>query len=137
MFIKHFTIHACWLFCLLSTALFAQPGNDQCANAIAVSVGSSVNGSNTGATTTNDPRPNCGVYSYRCGFGHCDTYANNGVWYKVTGTGNTITASTCSGTNFDVVLSVWASCGATNAITCDDSSYPNNTATGVDEAKLR
>lgn len=136
MFMKHFTIHACWLFCLLSTALFAQPGNDQCANAIAVSVGSSVNGSNTGATTTNDPRPYCGSASGGF-FGGGTIYANNGVWYKVTGTGNTITASTCSGTNFDVVLSVWASCGATNAITCDDSSCPNNTATGVDEAKLR
>lgn len=39
-----------------------------------------------------------------------------GVWYTVIGTGNTITASTCTGTSYDSKLNVY--CGPCNNLTC-------------------
>jgi hypothetical protein len=97
------------------------PSNDHCTNSIAVDVPSSTSGTTNDAI--NDFLPACGGASSQ------DT---PGVWYTVTGTGNTITASTCTGTSFDTELSVWCGdcpeppssncCFANASPGCDDTT---------------
>ncbi len=83
---------------------YAQPANDACSGAIALSCGQTVTGSN--ATATNDVTPACGLSAPR-----------KGVWYTITGTGGMITLSTCSSTsNFDTQISVYT--GACTALAC-------------------
>jgi hypothetical protein len=72
------------------------PANDQCVDAIGVSVPSSTGGTTSGAS--NDMAPFCE---------DAGSQTAGGVWYTVTGTGNTITASTCDMATFDTKLSVW------------------------------
>ena len=78
----------------------APPGNDDCADAIGVAVPSSTVVDNSLATTDSIAPP-CGVFSGPF----------NNVWYTVTGTGGTITATTCNaGTiNPDTKISIF--CG--------------------------
>lgn len=84
---------------------YAQPANDACAGAIALSCGQTVTG-NT-ATATNDVAPLCTGIAPQ----------GKGVWYTITGTGGTITLSTCStATLFDTQISVYT--GACAALTC-------------------
>ncbi|MFM9950682.1 MAG: T9SS type A sorting domain-containing protein [Saprospiraceae bacterium] len=84
---------------------YAQPANDACANAIALSCGQTVTG-NT-ATATNDVAPLCSGIAPQ----------GKGVWYTITGTGGTITLSTCStATLFDTQISVYT--GACTALSC-------------------
>lgn len=84
---------------------YAQPANDACANAIALSCGQTVTG-NT-ATATNDVAPLCTGIAPQ----------GKGVWYTITGTGGAITLSTCStATLFDTQISVYT--GACTALTC-------------------
>ncbi|MBX3396098.1 MAG: hypothetical protein KF841_12100 [Phycisphaerae bacterium] len=78
---------------------------DDCTQAIAVGVPSSTVGDNTLATDDAAPAA-CGVST-----------PNQGVWYKVTGTGNTIRVSTCNiTTNFDTMLEVF--CGECGSLIC-------------------
>ncbi len=70
--------------------------NDECADAISVAVGGSAMGDNTGAI--DESTPFCG------GTGLLD----QGLWYSVTGDGNTLTATTCNpGTDFDTQIQVF------------------------------
>ena len=86
------------------------PGNDECADAIAVSVPSTTSGTTVFAGI--DDAPNCG-----------DEVTAPGVWYSVTGTGNTMTANTCQNPNYDTKLSVYCgSCDQTSALTCVGSN---------------
>jgi len=98
-------------FILSRTQSLAAPGNDACANATVVGLGSVV-GTNCGAT--NDGQTTCGFGS-----------ANKDVYYAFT--------APCSGNYFvdtegtailDTVLSVHSACPATaaNTIACDDDS---------------
>ncbi|MBX2927623.1 MAG: T9SS type A sorting domain-containing protein [Saprospiraceae bacterium] len=83
---------------------YAQPANDACTGAIAISCGQTVTGNNTAAT--NDVVPACGLSAPR-----------KGVWYTITGTGGLVTLTTCSTTsNFDTQISVYS--GACTALTC-------------------
>lgn len=77
------------------------PQNDLCTDAIPVALPSSTAGSTDDATL--DGVASCGT-------------ANTapGVWYSVTGTGNTLNASTCGTANYDTKISVF--CGD-----CSDS----------------
>lgn len=86
----------------------APPVNDLCADAITVAIPSSTAG--TLVESTNDSAPSCSV---------CQS--TGGVWYKVVGTGNRITASLCNaGTTFDSKLSVYkGSCGS---LVCEDGN---------------
>lgn len=80
------------------------PGNDDCANAAAAEVGVVASGSTLGASVD--------------GVGTCGT-ANTapGVWYSVTGTGNTMTATTCTAAaGYDTKLSVF--CGGCDDLNC-------------------
>ncbi|HKR06127.1 MAG TPA: T9SS type A sorting domain-containing protein [Bacteroidia bacterium] len=74
--------------------------NDQCSAAVTLSCGSIVNSSTASATTAGETGlPVCAA----------TTVDAPGVWYKITGTGNAITASTCGGTtNYDTRLHVYS-----------------------------
>ncbi len=91
-----------------ATCFVPAPANDLCADAIGpLSAGSSTDGSTAGATM--DAAPDCGT-----------EVTAPGVWYTVTGTGNTMTASTCSGASYDTKLSVY--CSDCADFTCQDAN---------------
>ncbi len=73
------------------------PENDTCEQAYYVPVNSTIEGFTTQATP--DGAPAC--------FGFTSTAP--GVWYKVIGTGSTITATTCSDADYDTKISVYCS----------------------------
>lgn len=80
------------------------PANDQCENAIPVAVPSVTQGTTIGATLDSSFQT-CGV-----------PVTSPGVWYSVVGTGNTMTASLCDGTDYDSRLSVY--CQSCTEPTC-------------------
>jgi hypothetical protein len=91
-----------------SLACVSVPANDLCQDAIAVGVPSTTSGT-TSFSTFDAGTPTCGT-----------TVTTAGVWYTVTGTGNTMTASTCSaGTNYDTKLGVYCgNCANLAGLTC-------------------
>jgi hypothetical protein len=85
------------------------PPNDLCVDAIDIpSVPASVQG--TTELSTFDSAPSC--MGQVVGF--------KSVWYTITGTGNTMTASTCTGTTYNTVLIVY--CGSCDALDCVGAS---------------
>lgn len=85
-------------------AIEAGPPNDDCADAVAVPLGSVVLGSTIEATY--DGAPLCGT-----------SYDGPGIWYSCAGTGNRMTASTCGVFyDYDTVVSVY--CGPCDGLTC-------------------
>jgi len=101
---------------MLSASLAAAiPANDLCANAIPITNGTYA-GSTICATTDGDAA--------------CTTTFNSpDVWYRYTPTATgVLNLDTCSGSDFDTVLSVHTGCPGTaaNAIACDDDGcgYP-------------
>ncbi|MCB9293729.1 MAG: hypothetical protein H6559_11500 [Lewinellaceae bacterium] len=89
------------LIALFTTNLtLAQPSNDTCANAIALSCGTLVSGANQGASS--DSLPSCGL-----------TNPGKTVWYTIIGTGWEMTATTCfPATDFDSQVGIFTgSCG--------------------------
>jgi len=96
----------------LNFAYAQAPANDACAGAIALSCGQTVTG-NT-ATATNDVAPLCTGIAPQ----------GKGVWYTITGTGGTITLSTCStATLFDTQISVYTgACGALSCVAANNNS---------------
>ncbi|UCG31630.1 MAG: hypothetical protein JSU68_08170, partial [Phycisphaerales bacterium] len=85
------------------------PDNDDCADAIVVCPGA-YSGSTTSAT--NDGSSSCG-----------DSASSPDVWYSYTPlTNGSLTASLCSGTAYDSVLSIHSGCPGTSAndLGCDD-----------------
>jgi len=78
-------------------------GNDLCANAIAVGIPSSTVGTTVGSTF--DAVATC-----------VTSNTAPGVWYKVVGNGQTLTATTCGNAGFDSKISVF--CGGCGALTC-------------------
>ncbi len=79
------------------------PANDNCEDATALSIPSVTDGTTEEATF--DAAPFCGTSN-----------TAPGVWYSVTGTGTTITASTCNAANYDTKISVY--CGSCDSLTC-------------------
>lgn len=88
------------------------PSNDLCDDAIAVAIPSTTFG-DTSLATVDSGFPTCG------GAG---TPSAGGVWYSVTGNGNTLTASLCNtGTNYDTKISVYCpECDPAVCVTGDD-----------------
>ena len=81
------------------------PPNDLCADAIPVQVGDVVAGTTNGATA-DDEFPTC-----------VEEIFAPGVWYSVIGTGNTMTVTTCGGTeDHDTKINVY--CGSCAEPTC-------------------
>ncbi len=89
------------------------PANNDCADAISVSCGGMVTGTTLGATLN--------------GVNHiCGTFTSPDVWYTIVGTGEFITASLCSGTDYDSQISIYSgNCGALYEL-----GYCNNDACG-------
>ncbi|TWT43966.1 hypothetical protein RAS1_03700 [Phycisphaerae bacterium RAS1] len=84
-------------------------GNDACGNAVLRPVPVTVFGSTTGATVDVE-LPGCG-----------DAISSPGVWYRVIGTGTTMTAATCDPlTNYDTIVSVY--CGSCTTLSCVGSN---------------
>src|ERR1051326_2168545 len=107
----------------LSAAVYAQPANNACANAITITDGS-VNGTTVGAT--NDGAGTCGASN-----------ASPDVWYRyVAPINGTLSVQTCNGTTYDSVIGIWTGCpsGGGQEIACNDDScglqsYTETTAT--------
>ncbi|MET4076348.1 IPT/TIG domain-containing protein [Hymenobacter sp. UYCo722] len=85
-----------------ATPFLISPPNDMCANAVPLSCGQTLTGTNLGATATGDPTGSCGT-----------AVRQGGVFYTVVGTGASMTVSTCNATtDFDTQLFVYAGrCG--------------------------
>ena len=104
------------------TPFLIPPPNDQCASAVPLACGQTLNGTNIGATATGDPTGTCGT-SVNVG----------GVFYSVVGTGGSMTLSTCSAvTNFDTQLFVYSgSCGSYTCVGGNDDVSNTNTCSSV------
>ncbi len=100
-----------FFFLFATNTAFAQPANDLCANAIAITCGQTVSGTTVAATF--DAAGTC-------------TTSNTapGVWYTITGTGAGITLSTCAATGYDTKLSVYTgACGAFTCVAGNDDDF--------------
>ncbi len=87
------------------------PANDTCDAAIPVAVPSTTAGTTTGATIDNT-FPACGT-----------SITSPGVWYEMVGTGNVLTADTCSGTTYDSKLTVFCQdCATPTCISGNDDA---------------
>ncbi len=97
---------------LFSAAAFAQPANDDCSGAIAVSCGDIVTGTTIGSTA--DMVPSCGLFP-----------SATGMWYSIEGTGSDITVSTCSSnTIFDSQLGIFSgSCGSLTCVASNNNDF--------------
>jgi outer membrane murein-binding lipoprotein Lpp len=124
---KALVVLASLMCCLCLTATHkasAQPPNDDCGDAILVDVGSVTAGMTIGATFDN--------------VGFCGTSNTApGVWYRVVGTGESSTASTCNDGNdstgsadYDTKISVFSGdCGNLTCVTGVDDTQGCNGAT--------
>ncbi|MCW5521151.1 proprotein convertase P-domain-containing protein, partial [Aureitalea sp. L0-47] len=98
----------------ISGLAFAQPANDTCANAIAITGDGVIPGTTVGAAT--EAVPFCGTSS-----------TSPGVYYTFvdgSGTGSMVTINTCNGNTFyDSKISVYTgSCGAFTCVTGNDDT---------------
>lgn len=105
---------------LVSFTAYAQPANDDCANAITLTCGQTVSGTTT--ASTDDGVSTCGT----------DYDGGQGVWYHFTGNGDFITLTTCDQADFDTKISVFS--GSCGSLTCvdgndDDEACIGNTST--------
>lgn len=88
------------------------PANDLCANAIPLTCGSNVTGSNVAATGTGEPTTSCTT-----------TPGSFGVWYTYTGTGDIITLTTCATPTLDTKLNVYTgTCGTFTCVIGNDDN---------------
>ncbi|WP_291115700.1 DUF7619 domain-containing protein [Flavobacterium sp. UBA6135] len=88
---------------------FCPPTNNLCADAIAITCGSSVTQTTVNATTTGAP-------TFTCGTGP----GAGGLWYTYTGTGSNTTLSLCNST-YDTKIQVFTgSCGVFTCVTGND-----------------
>ncbi len=96
----------------LSAAAMAQPANNNCSSAIAITPGTAYSGNTTAAT--NDGSAGCGT-----------TAGSRDVWYKYTATVNKLlVVDLCAAASYDSVLSIHSGCPGTtaNALACNDDS---------------
>lgn len=95
----------------LSIVCTPPPANDSCINATTVTCGTTVAGSNIGATGAGQPTASCTT-----------TPGSFGVWYKYTGTGQYTVFSTCNAASFDTKLNVYSgTCAALTCVTGNDN----------------
>jgi hypothetical protein len=87
------------------------PANDQCAGATSVTCGGTYIGSTNQATATNDPTGTCGTSG-----------VTPGVWFRFTGTGQTVTASLC-GSSYDTKIQVYSGTCASMACVAGNDDY--------------
>jgi len=95
-------------FTLAATCAVVAPPNDDCANAILTTCGSTVTGATVGSTI--DAVGTCGTALNTAG----------GVWYRFVATGGSTTVSLC-GSGYDTKLGIFTgSCGALTCLTGND-----------------
>ena len=106
-----------------STSFGVPPANDLCANAIALACGQVLTGTNVNATSAGDPGGSCSTLSA----------SGAGVFYTITGTGASITLSTCNpGTNFDTKLFVYSgNCGFYSCVASNDDGACANAVASI------
>lgn len=97
-------------WCIMPTTTPGAPFNDDCSNALPLVCGDTAKGTTLYATV--DPAPACSTF----------VVTAPGVWYKVDGNGDFITASLCnSGTSYDTRIIVYdGPCNFLNCIGGDD-----------------
>ncbi|EDM45507.1 CHU large protein; mannosidase-related protein [unidentified eubacterium SCB49] len=83
--------------------------NDLCEDALPISCGETLTGFTDNSTTTGAPTGTCGT-----------TSGAPGNWYSFTGTGDIVTASLCSGTNYDTKIQIYS--GNCNSLMCVDGN---------------
>ncbi len=95
----------------VNTANAQLMSNDLCANALPITCGQTVTGNTYNSTI--DVAPACGL-----------NFPRFGVWYVFTGTGQSVTLSTCNTTtNYDSQIGVYSgSCGALVCVAGNDNS---------------
>ncbi len=91
------------------TVVAPPPANDECAGAFAAVTGSNAYDTNGALTSSGNGSP-CGAIGTDVWF----------VWNS--GSGGTTTISTCGQTTQDTVIAVYANCGDTTALVCNDDS---------------
>ena len=100
--------YSAWVGPITFTAYTA---NDECINAITIACSDVVAGSTSNATVDTLTAPTCGVI----------TVEASGVWYKIIGTGELITLSTCSDANYDTRLSIYnGDCSNLSCVAAND-----------------
>ena len=97
------------------TDFLVPPANDQCASAMPIACGQLLSGTTIGADAVGDPTGSC-----------TESVDGGGVFYSLTGTGQSITVSTCNpGTNYDSKLFVYTgTCGSYTCVGGNDDG-PN------------
>jgi hypothetical protein len=108
-------------FAFSGSFVFAQPANDQICSAIAVTCGSTTNGTTNGALNAGQTNEN---------FTSCGGYTQNtpAVWYVFAGTGDIVTFSLCSSAVFnDSELGVYSgtSCSSATCLGANDDNGPS------------
>jgi hypothetical protein len=94
------------------TELQSRLDNDNCDGALPIAVGGSAFGNNSLAE--DDSTPTCFDVPT----------PGKGLWYSVVGTGNTMTASTCSDyTALDTAIQVFCDCDSLECVAANDDDY--------------
>lgn len=89
------------------------PANDNCANATVIGSFPYSSGSLYTYCSTNDVPASVAT---------CGAHYNN-VWYRLTGTGDRLTATTCGAASFDTEIHVYTgACGGMTELTCNDDA---------------
>ncbi len=90
------------------------PANDDCINAVSITVPGTYTGTTIGATSEPTTVPTCTLTGL----------SQPGVWYSVTGDGSTFVADLCN-TSWDSKIFVYAgACGSLVPVGCNDDSGP-------------
>lgn len=99
--------------CIVNVIPPPVPSNDLCDDAIPLNCGDIAYGQNSnGGTSGGDPVAICG------GMG---VSGINGIWYRVSGTGDYFRVSTCNGTTFNTKVAVYSgSCGTLSCVASND-----------------
>jgi hypothetical protein len=103
------------------------PDNDNCSTAAAIAVPSTTTGTFTGATVEYNP-----IQTFATPLISFANQSNKrGLWYSITGTGNTVTASLCaSAPSFDsVMFAAIGSCDGFTVVATGDDAGPSCTGT--------
>lgn len=95
---------------LVGNPVFAQPSNDDCANAVFITLGSSITGTTVDAHPSGSPQ--CVVSN-----------GSKDVWYTFTGVSGIVKANTCAAASFDTKLSVYSgACGNLQCVFGNDDA---------------
>ncbi len=98
--------------CTANPCPLSIPGGSDCATAVPAPVPSTITGTTVGGAD-NDP-------GTQCALGSADPYEGFNTapdkWYLISGTGNTITVSTCAATGYDSQIAVY--CGPCTGLNC-------------------